>query len=66
MSTTPSLPRRKPGASGRTFEMQEPDPAAPGRALRARAAEGWERFVRRADIGARQEAGGTGGGDTAP
>ncbi|MEU3407109.1 hypothetical protein ABZ766_24635 [Streptomyces sp. NPDC006670] len=63
MSTTPSLPRRKPGASGRTVETQEPDPAAPGRALRARAAEGWQRFMRRAEIDLRQE---TGGGDTAP
>ncbi|MFF2198149.1 hypothetical protein [Streptomyces sp. NPDC058157] len=63
MSTTPSLPRRKPGASGRAFDAQEPDPAAPARALRARAAEGWQRFMRRAEIDLRQEAG---GGDTAP
>ncbi|RKT08467.1 hypothetical protein BX286_6565 [Streptomyces sp. 3211.6] len=63
MSTTPSLPRRKPGASGRTFEMQEPGPASPGRALRVRAAEGWERFVRRAETDLGQEAG---GGDAAP
>ncbi|MFH7596774.1 hypothetical protein WDV06_16990 [Streptomyces racemochromogenes] len=56
MSITPSLPRRKPGASGRTFDGQEPDPGAPGRALRARATEGWERFMRRGDIDTRQEA----------
>ncbi|MFF4583510.1 hypothetical protein [Streptomyces sp. NPDC001389] len=56
MSTFPSLPRRNPGASGRTFDLQEPDAAAPGRAPRARAAEGWERFMRRADIDTRQEA----------
>lgn len=55
MSSIPSLPRRKPGASGRTFELQDPDAAAPGRALRARATEGWERFMRRVDIDTRQE-----------
>ncbi|MEV7544912.1 hypothetical protein [Streptomyces sp. NPDC089915] len=56
MSSTPALPRRKPGASGRTFDAQEPDPGAPGRALRARAGEGWERFMRRTEIDTRQEA----------
>ncbi|MFF4496039.1 hypothetical protein [Streptomyces sp. NPDC001546] len=57
MSTTPALPRRKPGASGRTFEVQEPEPGAPDRSLRARATEGWERFMRRADVDTGQEAG---------
>ncbi|MER6218250.1 hypothetical protein ABT213_29890 [Streptomyces sp. NPDC001674] len=45
-----SLPRRKPGASGRTLAIQEPSPGAPSRALRVRAAGGWEKFMRRADM----------------
>ncbi|MEU8437656.1 hypothetical protein AB0F18_33120 [Streptomyces sp. NPDC029216] len=57
MSTTPSLPRRKPGASGRTFDLEEPEPGTPRLALRARAAEGWARFMRRTEIDLRQEAG---------
>ncbi|GAA0316623.1 hypothetical protein GCM10010302_64640 [Streptomyces polychromogenes] len=56
MSSTPALPRRKPGASGRAFDAQEPDPGAPGRALRARATDGWERFMRRTEIDTRQGA----------
>ncbi|MEU5215959.1 hypothetical protein AB0G79_07135 [Streptomyces sp. NPDC020807] len=48
-------PRRNPGASGRTDAPPEPLPVAPSRALRLRAADGWERFMRRAE--ARQEPG---------
>ncbi|MFC9791275.1 hypothetical protein ACFVJI_01340 [Streptomyces sp. NPDC127584] len=53
--TTPTsgLPRRDPGATGRTYPPPEPRPGAPSRALRVRAAGGWERFMRRAE--ARQE-----------
>ncbi|MFB7517219.1 hypothetical protein [Streptomyces sp. NPDC056144] len=53
--TTSDLPRRTPGASGRTYMPTEPQPGAPSRALRLRAAEGWERFMRRAE--SRPEAG---------
>ncbi|MET8296383.1 hypothetical protein ABZW02_20250 [Streptomyces sp. NPDC005180] len=45
---TPSLPRRKPGASGRQSTVPEHLPGAPSRALRIRAADGWERFQQRA------------------
>ncbi|MFF0550811.1 hypothetical protein ACFYUL_17825 [Streptomyces sp. NPDC004311] len=48
--STPSLPRRKPGNSGRTFAIQEPMPGAPSRALRIRAASGWEKFMRRGEM----------------
>ncbi|WP_181923909.1 hypothetical protein [Streptomyces inhibens] len=52
--TTSELPRKNPGASGRTYTPPEPQPGAPSRALRVRAASGWEKFMRR--IEARQEA----------
>lgn len=51
--TTSGLPRKNPGASGRTYTLPEPLPGAPSRALRVRAAGGWERFMRRVE--ARQE-----------
>ncbi|MEU8776525.1 hypothetical protein [Streptomyces sp. NPDC048606] len=47
---TPSLPRRKPGASGRTLAIQEPSPGTPSRALRVRAVGGWEKFMSRTDM----------------
>lgn len=47
--STPSLPRRKPRASGRILAIQ-PAPGAPYRALPDRPASGWERFMRRADL----------------
>ncbi|MFC5800506.1 hypothetical protein [Streptomyces formicae] len=47
--STFELPRRTPGASGRTHTpAPEPQPGGPSRALRIRAASGWERFMRRA------------------
>ncbi|MDX2560159.1 hypothetical protein PV371_10925 [Streptomyces sp. TX20-6-3] len=51
--TTSDLPRRTPGASGRTCNSPEPAPGAPSRALRMRAAAGWVRFMRRAEAEAR-------------
>ncbi|GLW04375.1 hypothetical protein [Streptomyces lavendulae] len=48
--STPSQPRRKPGAGGRTLAKQEPGPGTPSWALRARAAGGWEKSMRRAWI----------------
>ncbi|MFE5301457.1 hypothetical protein [Streptomyces sp. NPDC056632] len=51
--TTPGLPRRTPGASGRMYTPPEPRPGAPSRALRVRAAGGWEKFMRRVE--AKQE-----------
>ncbi|MGW0880434.1 hypothetical protein [Streptomyces sp. NPDC002671] len=53
--TTSELPRMNPGAGGRTYTPPKPQPGAPSRALRVRAAGGWERFMRR--IEARQETG---------
>ncbi|MFD4371165.1 hypothetical protein [Streptomyces sp. NPDC058486] len=47
--TTTERPRRTPGASGRTYTPPEPQPGAPSQALRLRAAEGWEKFMRRAE-----------------
>ncbi|MFE2167832.1 hypothetical protein ACFXB3_22660 [Streptomyces sp. NPDC059447] len=47
--STPSLPRRN-GASGRTLAIHEPSPGTPSRALRVRAAGGWEKFMRRCDM----------------
>ncbi|MEW2412624.1 hypothetical protein AB0953_02670 [Streptomyces sp. NPDC046866] len=44
------LPRRTPGSSGRRLTVPEVPPGAPSRALRKRAADGWERFMRRADF----------------
>ncbi|MBB4986324.1 MULTISPECIES: hypothetical protein [Streptomyces] len=41
-------PRWSPGTGGgRTHTPQEVRPGAPSRALRVRAAGGWERFMRR-------------------
>ncbi|MGW1804151.1 hypothetical protein [Streptomyces sp. NPDC002078] len=51
--TTSELPRRNPGASGRTSMPPKPQPGSPSRALRVRAASGWEKFMRRVE--ARQE-----------
>ncbi|MFD5768162.1 hypothetical protein ACFWIN_20385 [Streptomyces sp. NPDC127049] len=51
--TTSGPPRRNPGTIGRTYTPPEPRPGAPSRALRVRAAGGWERFMRRVE--ARQE-----------
>ncbi|MFD3996155.1 hypothetical protein [Streptomyces sp. NPDC058583] len=53
--TTSDLPRRTPGASGRTYSSPEPAPGAPSRALRMRAAAGWVKFMRRAEAEARAE-----------
>ncbi|MCQ0024116.1 hypothetical protein M4914_14940 [Streptomyces somaliensis DSM 40738] len=47
--TTPSPPHRTPGAGGPVHPAPEPRPGAPSRALRLRAADGWERFMRRAE-----------------
>lgn len=49
--STPDLPRRTPGSSGRRFNAPEAAPGAPSRALRMRAAAGWARFMRRAEAG---------------
>ncbi|WP_326612432.1 hypothetical protein OG949_26795 [Streptomyces scopuliridis] len=51
--TTSELPRRNPGARGRTYTPPEPQPGAPSRALRVRAASGREKFMRRSET--RQE-----------
>ncbi|MFE2495521.1 hypothetical protein [Streptomyces scopuliridis] len=51
--TTSELPRMNPGASGRTYPPPEPQPGAPSRALRVRAASGWKKFMRRSET--RQE-----------
>ncbi|MEU8759867.1 hypothetical protein [Streptomyces sp. NPDC048659] len=53
--TMPQTPRRAPGANGRTYTPPEPRPGAPSRALRLRAADGWENFMRRSE--SRPEAG---------
>ncbi|WEH37003.1 hypothetical protein PZB75_28780 [Streptomyces sp. AM 4-1-1] len=53
--TASELPRRAPGASGRTYTPPEPQVGAPSRALRLRAADGWEKFMCRA--ASRPEAG---------
>ncbi|MDD9376510.1 hypothetical protein M8Z33_07455 [Streptomyces sp. ZAF1911] len=45
--TTPYLPSRTPGASGRQHTVPEPLPGAPSRSLRIRASGGWQRFQRR-------------------
>ncbi|MFD4243277.1 hypothetical protein ACFWP3_17000 [Streptomyces sp. NPDC058525] len=45
-----TLPRRTPGTSGRKIAIRETQPGAPSRALRLRAAGGWEKFMRRADM----------------
>ncbi|GHH02680.1 hypothetical protein [Streptomyces gardneri] len=54
--TTPELPRRIPGSSERRHTAPEPAPGAPSRALRMRAAAGWARFMRRAEVGNPREA----------
>ncbi|MFE7548297.1 hypothetical protein [Streptomyces gardneri] len=54
--TTPELPRRTPGSSGRSRTAPEPAPGAPSRALRMRAAAGWARFMRRAEAESPREA----------
>ncbi len=51
--TTTELPRRNPGAGGRTYTPPEPQPGAPSQALRVRAAGGWEKFMRHSET--RQE-----------
>ncbi|WP_183068966.1 hypothetical protein [Streptomyces sp. gCLA4] len=48
--TTPSLPQRTPGYSGRERAAPEPAPGAPSRSLRVRAAGGWEKFMRRSGV----------------
>ncbi|MDV9187748.1 hypothetical protein R6L23_05890 [Streptomyces sp. SR27] len=48
--TTPELPRRTPGSSSRTYTVPGPTPGAPSRALRMRAAAGWVKFMRRAEV----------------
>ncbi|MFE3560502.1 hypothetical protein ACFXKW_37480 [Streptomyces sp. NPDC059193] len=55
MTTTSELPRGKPGASGRTRGLQDSKRGAPSRALRLRAADGWERFMLRAEFDAKRE-----------
>ncbi|MFB7358324.1 hypothetical protein [Streptomyces gardneri] len=54
--TASDLPRRTPGSSGRSRTTPEPTPGAPSRALRMRAAAGWARFMRRAEVGNPREA----------
>ncbi|WP_024759938.1 hypothetical protein [Streptomyces exfoliatus] len=49
--STPDLPRRTPGATGRRYTAPEPAPGAPSWALRMRAAAGWAKFMRRAEAG---------------
>ncbi|MEV6394099.1 hypothetical protein AB0M39_04840 [Streptomyces sp. NPDC051907] len=53
--SAPSLPRRAPGASGRKHTAPEPLPGSPSQALRIRAAGGWEKFMRRADLSQPEE-----------
>ncbi|MER7537172.1 hypothetical protein ABTX77_20665 [Streptomyces sp. NPDC097704] len=48
--TTSELPRRTPGINGRNHTHPAPTPSAPSRALRLRAAAGWVRFMRRAEV----------------
>ncbi|MCY0938525.1 hypothetical protein [Streptomyces sp. H34-S4] len=45
-----TLPRRTPGPSGRQRAVPESLPGAPTRALRIRAASGWEKFMRLAEV----------------
>ncbi|WP_157869991.1 MULTISPECIES: hypothetical protein [unclassified Streptomyces] len=47
---TPDPPRRTPGSSRQTHTSPEPPPGAPSRPLRLRAAAGWARFMRRAEV----------------
>ncbi|MCX4394369.1 MULTISPECIES: hypothetical protein [unclassified Streptomyces] len=48
--TTSEPPRRPPViADDHTLTPPEPLPGAPSRALRMRAADGWERFMRRVE-----------------
>ncbi|MBX9425568.1 hypothetical protein [Streptomyces lateritius] len=48
--TTSERPDRPPGLrGGRPNALQEPHPGAPSRALRMRAADGWEKFMRRVE-----------------
>ncbi|MFJ3637649.1 hypothetical protein [Streptomyces sp. NPDC090112] len=54
--STSELPGKAPAARGRTCTLTEPQPESPSRSLRIRAAGGWERFMRRAEISLRQEA----------
>ncbi|MEU4948069.1 hypothetical protein ACFYN3_41915 [Streptomyces lavendulae] len=44
-----TIPRRLPGASGSKHAVPDSQPGAPSRALRIRAAGGWEKFMRRAN-----------------
>ncbi len=44
---SPLLPRRTPGASGHEPGTPSPEYGVPSRELRERAADGWERFLRR-------------------
>lgn len=41
-----TLPRRTPGASGRSRAIPEPQAGAPSRTLRLRTAGGWATFTR--------------------
>ncbi|MFF4010632.1 hypothetical protein [Streptomyces sp. NPDC001717] len=50
------LSRRTSGTGGRIRPIQEPGPGSPSRALRVRAAGGWAKFMRGADIDAWREA----------
>ncbi|MEV5202810.1 hypothetical protein [Streptomyces sp. NPDC053720] len=47
--TIPEPPRKSPEADGRTLTPPKTLPGAPSRALRMRAADGWERFMRRVE-----------------
>ncbi|WP_167739595.1 hypothetical protein [Streptomyces subrutilus] len=47
---TQPLPRRAPGASGRQYTVPDPQPGAPSRSLRLRAAGGWVKFMRRSEM----------------
>lgn len=44
------LPRPRTDVNERTLAPPLPQPGAPSRALRRRAAGGWQRFMRRADF----------------
>ncbi|MER8232340.1 hypothetical protein [Streptomyces sp. NPDC094049] len=54
-----TLPRRTPGATGHRHAIPEPRHGTPSRELRKRAADGWERFIRRFADEEPDEEGGT-------
>jgi hypothetical protein len=48
--TTPDRSGRTPGSSRHRIATESPQPGAPSRALRLRAAGGWEKFMRRTEM----------------